>query len=675
MLVKKESEKRRNSLSSSLTCFAVLCLLIISALSISINSGNIVFEPEDRLGAGESSGGGNEPMGSNGTNPPIHLSKGWNLVSFPYVVSDSSIENILGSISGQYDAVQAYNSTDIADPWKHYNVNKPGHLNDLNHLDNTMGFWIYINDPSGADLVVDGDIPTIPTDIPLNAGWNLVGLPRTDYITVAEVRSGLTGPITVYESNPFGDPLDLIILDFDNVMSPENGFWMHSPVNQIWTVVDEGDPPPDIEILYGFGNFTYNDDGDNTDRPVNVYYYRPDNFPNNDSKVIFTMHGSARDAVSARDRIVPYADRYNALLIAPEFSTDYYPDADDYNRGFVKDGGGTGNLRARSDWTFLSIEEIFDIVLEEIPGAPTKYGIQGNSGAGQFISRLPLLVPEARFEVAAGSNNGWYTLPVRNESYPNGIEDLNISDAQIEQVYSKKVVTVVGENDTDPYSYQLKHNDWTDAQGFNRYERALYYHNYMYNDSVDRGVAFNWDLIVVENVGHAAELMAHATAGAVFANATTPADMEFSPIDDTYIDESYPSDVFGGALELSVDGGNQEIAFLKFDLSSVAAPQKVAMLKLYISKGSTGQQFVHEVADNTWTESNLTWNIAPPLGDEIGMTTGGEKNSILYVEVTDYINGKIGCLASLAIQSQDTESLRFNSSEAANFPAQLVLFA
>jgi hypothetical protein len=355
-----------------------------------------------------------------------------------------------------------------------------------------------------------------------------------------------------------------------------------------------------IEILPGFGNFTYNDDGDNTNRPVDVYYYRPDNFPTSNSKVIFTMHGSARNAESARDRIVPYADRYNALLIAPEFSRDFYPDADDYNRGFVKDGGGTGNLRARSDWTFLTIEELFDIVLAEIPGAPSKYSIQGNSGAGQFISRIPLLVPEARFEVAAGSNSGWYTLPMRDELYPNGIGDLDITDAQIEQVYSKKVVVTVGELDTDPNSYGLKHNEFTDAQGLNRYDRALFYHDYMDTDAATRGVPFNWDLMVVENVGHPAKLMAHATAGAVFAGATTPADVALSPIDDTYIDESNPSDVFGTSLDLRVDGGNQEMAFLKFDLNSVSAPVDVALLKFYITNGSDGQQFVHEVDDNSF---------------------------------------------------------------------------
>jgi cysteinyl-tRNA synthetase len=435
--------------------------------------------------------------------------------------------------------------------------------------------------------------------------------------------------------------------------------------------------PDDIQILPGFGNFTYNDDGDNTDRPVPVFYYRPAGFPASppsDSKVVFAMHGSGRDAVVARDRLVHYADRYNALIVAPEFSRDYYPDADDYNRGFVKDGGGTGNLRARSDWTLMTIEELFDLVLAEIPGAPSTYSIQGNSGAGQFISRIPLLVPEARFDVAAGSNSGWYTLPDRNEPYPNGIADLDITDEDIANVYSKKVVVVVGELDTDPNSYQLKHNEWTDAQGNNRYERALFYHDHMQADAAARGVPFNWDLIVVEDVEHPAELMAHATAGAVFANATTPADMALSPIDDTYIDQSNPSDVFGSSLELRIDGGNQEIAFLKFDLGSVSAPVKVALLKFYVTNGADGPQFVHEVSDNTWTESSLTWNFAPALGMEIGMTTGGEKDGILYIEVTDYINAMIGGLVSLAIQSEDTNSLRFSSSEASMFPAQLVLF-
>jgi endoglucanase len=179
--------------------------------------------------------------------PSINLVEGWNLISFPYDVVDNGLQTVLSSIDGKYDSVQYYDSSDFADPWKHYHINKPGNLNDLNQLDNTMGFWIHITDPSGANLVVDGDIPSIPHDITLNVGWNLVGLPRTDYITVSEVRSGLIGPISIFKVNPLGGPQDLINLDFDDVMSPTEGFWIHSPIIQTWTVANGGAREYDVD--------------------------------------------------------------------------------------------------------------------------------------------------------------------------------------------------------------------------------------------------------------------------------------------------------------------------------------------------------------------------------------------------------------------------------------------
>jgi hypothetical protein len=429
----------------------------------------------------------------------------------------------------------------------------------------------------------------------------------------------------------------------------------------------------DVEIRPGTGEFVYHDDGDNTDRPVRVFYYRPPGFPAGKSKVVFTMHGSERNAKAALARMLPYAGRYDALLLAPEFSKTFYPDADDYNRGFVKAGGGTGRLRKRSDWTFLTIEEIFDLVRKHIPGAPGTYSIQGNSGAGQFISRLALLVPEARFDVAAGSNGGWYTLPTRDEPYPHGIKDLELSDAGIEHAYGKKVVTVVGADDTDPNSYELTHDTFSDAQGENRRERALFYHGHMRADAAARRVPFNWDILVVEGVGHSATLMAHATAGAVFAGLSRAADVVLAPVDDTYVDESKPGEVFGALSELRVGGEPTSTAFLKFDLASVEEPVAVALLKLFVTNGSSGQQLVHEVAETSWTESELAWRGAPVLGARAGMTSRGEKDSIVYVDVTDYVNKRAGGKASVALASGDRDELRFASSEATKFPVQLVL--
>jgi hypothetical protein len=112
-------------------------------------------------------------------NPPIPLEPGWNLISFPYVISDTQIENVLGSISGKYQEVQAYYPSHETQNWKHCNIAKSQGLNRLSDLDNSMGFWIKITDPSGVGLVISGDSPVTSQHIDLKAGWNLVGYPST----------------------------------------------------------------------------------------------------------------------------------------------------------------------------------------------------------------------------------------------------------------------------------------------------------------------------------------------------------------------------------------------------------------------------------------------------------------------------------------------------------------
>jgi uncharacterized protein YkwD len=112
-------------------------------------------------------------------NPPIHLEYGWNLVSFPYAVSDTQIENVLISISGQYLGVQAYDPWDEDQKWKHFNTIKSPNANQLSDLDNSIGFWIRVIDPSGADLVISGDVPVGSQHVDLKAGWNIIGYSST----------------------------------------------------------------------------------------------------------------------------------------------------------------------------------------------------------------------------------------------------------------------------------------------------------------------------------------------------------------------------------------------------------------------------------------------------------------------------------------------------------------
>jgi hypothetical protein len=168
---------------------------------------------------------------------PIHLEEGWNLVSFPNIVTDTTLENVLNSISGDYDTVEFYNSSDTLDSWKHYHSAKSPSLNDLDNLDNKMGFWIHVTNPSGTDLMVGGDAPSSPQQVSLNAGWNLVGYPSATTRLRDDALNNLDFGVQIdaiqYYDTATGRIKDLGVGDS---MEPGKGYWMYATQNCDWIV-------------------------------------------------------------------------------------------------------------------------------------------------------------------------------------------------------------------------------------------------------------------------------------------------------------------------------------------------------------------------------------------------------------------------------------------------------
>ncbi|ODS40205.1 MAG: hypothetical protein A7315_02645 [Candidatus Altiarchaeales archaeon WOR_SM1_79] len=76
----------------------------------------------------------------------IYLSatgNGWNLVGYP-CFSNKYVNDSLSSIDGLYDAVQAYESQDSNDPWKHYKIGKPSNMNDLEYMNPGYGYLVHV---------------------------------------------------------------------------------------------------------------------------------------------------------------------------------------------------------------------------------------------------------------------------------------------------------------------------------------------------------------------------------------------------------------------------------------------------------------------------------------------------------------------------------------------------
>ncbi len=159
---------------------------------------------------------------------PLH--DGWNLISFPLIPLDTSVENLLNSISGNWDTAKYYDANDPADPWKTYRIGAA--TNDLAYIDNTMGFWLHVTN-STDDLIIYGTEP-VTTNIILKAGWNLVSYPSNITDTVANALWG-TGADRV-ECYDAGAPYLIKEMGPTDIMSPGKGYWVHVPTDSIWTV-------------------------------------------------------------------------------------------------------------------------------------------------------------------------------------------------------------------------------------------------------------------------------------------------------------------------------------------------------------------------------------------------------------------------------------------------------
>ncbi|PYI53518.1 DUF7594 domain-containing protein [Paenibacillus flagellatus] len=101
--------------------------------------------------------------------------------------------------------------------------------------------------------------------------------------------------------------------------------------------------------------------------------------------------------------------------------------------------------------------------------------------------------------------------------------------------------------------------------------------------------------------------------------------VRLAPADDTFVrGGSFAADVYGSGSTLTVKTSSPDLTretYMKFDLRHVSGTIRSAKLFVYGSvteaAGSIDVQ-VHEVADDRWSESGMSWNDKPAVGTVVG---------------------------------------------------------
>ena len=173
---------------------------------------------------------------------------------------------------------------------------------------------------------------------------------------------------------------------------------------------------------------------------------------------------------------------------------------------------------------------------------------------------------------------------------------------------------------------------------------------------------------------------APATASLTVTQAAANTTLTFTPIADSQVNSGNLNGNYGSLTTMKI----REDAvltnptyrgYLKFSLSGVTGSVSSVKLRLFVTDASPNLESVFVVADNSWTETGITWTSAPSL---TGLTAVGSSSAPTigaYVEITlapTTVSSATTTL-SLAIKSSGTDSAIFSTRESATNKPQLAV--
>ena len=282
-------------------------------------------------------------------------------------------------------------------------------------------------------------------------------------------------------------------------------FW--SCDNNVLTPEPTGEdivPGLDTSLIQGSGKFTFSSYAPLADKPIEVFYHVPSQ-ANSLTPVLFVLHGSDRNGNSTRTALIEEANALNFIVIAPQFSDEFYPGGDIFNLGYVfidGDNPTANSLNNEDVWTFSAIEPLFDLIKQRIGSEVSTYDILGFSAGAQFVHRFLIFKPQARINRAIAASSGWYTMLDKTITFPYGTAASPAENDNYSNLLAKEVYIVIGEADNDENSAGLRHNSIVDKQGLNRYDRAQHFYAEAQSLALAESTSFNWQYKSLPGVAH-----------------------------------------------------------------------------------------------------------------------------------------------------------------------------
>ena len=233
------------------------------------------------------------------------------------------------------------------------------------------------------------------------------------------------------------------------------------------------------------------------DKPdVEIFYITPEEI-NEDTKVLFVIHGNSRNAEDYLSAWIPHIKNKNVIVAAPQFNKANFS-----NFFLLEMAESSGNVnKDKSKYINNSISLFFNYIKSKFSLNIETYSMFGHSAGAQFTHRYMLLSKDKRISNAVVANAGWYTF-ISNADFPYGIKSspIIISDEHLRWFMSNKVNLLIGSEDIG--SKSLNSSKGAKLQGITRVDRANSYFNSLITKAEDSNYALRWNYRVLNNVDH-----------------------------------------------------------------------------------------------------------------------------------------------------------------------------
>mgnify|MGYP005695442651 FL=1 len=236
---------------------------------------------------------------------------------------------------------------------------------------------------------------------------------------------------------------------------------------------------------------------------VELFYTLPEEI-NNQTQVLFIVHGGARDSEKYLDIWKKFTEHKNIILVAPEFKRADYEDYEYLN---ISDDYGVLNKNL-NEHLHNSLSIFFSFFKSKYNLEIDTYKLYGHSGGAQFVHRLLLFSDYDNVSSAVIAGAGSYTF-LNNENYPYGLKESNhLSDKKIKRYLSLRVTFLIGNQDIKKFESSKKNNTKGKAiQGNNRFEVGINYFNNLITVSERQKIPLRWKFQIAKGVAHDNEKM------------------------------------------------------------------------------------------------------------------------------------------------------------------------